>query len=307
MMDEALIRAMENVPPGRWAVAVSGGADSVALLHLLHHHRPLVQLHVAHLDHELRGAESSGDAAFVTELARGWGLELTVARRSELERKREWPGNPSARWRAMRLELFGRVCREHGLAGVAMAHHRDDQAETILQRLLRGSGPGGLAGMSHRGRLGGLVVLRPLLEAQREQLRAYLRRMGQGWREDASNESQRYGRNRVRRVLKGRPEVTERLLATGRAMAELRNWVDRCAPKLGEAFELRELCDLPEILAEHSARRWLAEHGVPQVELTPGVVRRLIEMAGDAASALRQHFPGRLLVRRRRGMICVDR
>src|SRR5438034_1508222 len=139
------IRWTDAVPAGAWAVAVSGGGDSVALLELLRHRGDLL-LHVVHLDHETRGGESATDALFVGELAARWGLAFTIRRRSEIEPAiaARLPANRSARFRAARLELFRRVIAEHRLAGVILAHHADDQAETVVQRLLRGSGPAGL-------------------------------------------------------------------------------------------------------------------------------------------------------------------
>src|SRR6476620_3797342 len=102
----SLAEVIARVPSGAWAVGVSGGADSVALLSLLRTRTDLA-LHVAHLDHETRGPDSTGDAHFVAQLAERWGLPCTIARRSELEpAMTDLPENPSARYRAVRLELF---------------------------------------------------------------------------------------------------------------------------------------------------------------------------------------------------------
>ncbi len=182
-----------EVPPGRWAVAVSGGADSVALLLLLHDRRELF-LHVVHLDHQTRGQASADDARFVFDLATRLSLSATIARRDEIEpNMSSLPKNPSARYRAVRIELFRRVVDAENLLGVILAHQADDQAETIFLRLLRGSGPAGLAGMSPRRQIGGLTILRPLLETRRSDLREFLAARPQEWREDASNQSDRYG------------------------------------------------------------------------------------------------------------------
>src|SRR5687767_3787007 len=114
-MDEGgpLVNAVDAVPAGAWAVGVSGGADSVALLTLLHERvrqRGDVSLHVAHLDHQLRGPDSAADARFVEELAARLGLTCTVATRDAVEAgARELPANPSSRYRAARLALFRRV------------------------------------------------------------------------------------------------------------------------------------------------------------------------------------------------------
>src|SRR5437016_831881 len=139
--------AIAAIPACGWAVGVSGGADSVALLLLLHE-RPGIRLHVAHLNHQTRGSQNDKEAAFVADLSKKLHLPCTIETRSNIEATTSpLPANKSARFRAARRELFRRVVTEHNLAGVILAHHADDQAETVLQRLLRGSGPAGLGGM----------------------------------------------------------------------------------------------------------------------------------------------------------------
>src|SRR4051794_1089672 len=120
------------IPAGRWAVGVSGGAGSGALLFMLYDRASNapgeLAASVVHLDHETRGMASAADADFVRELAGRLGLPCTVGRRSEIEPTLgELPPNPSARYRAARLALFRRACAGHGLNGVILAHHADDQ------------------------------------------------------------------------------------------------------------------------------------------------------------------------------------
>src|SRR5512133_2495346 len=122
MIDLRLVQAVAHIPAGGWAVGVSGGADSVALLSLLRRRIDL-SLQVVHLDHQTRGQASTDDAAFVEQLSRAWNLPATLARRSEIEAGlTELPANPSARYRALRLELFRRVVGRGGLQGVILAH-----------------------------------------------------------------------------------------------------------------------------------------------------------------------------------------
>src|SRR5207248_5041900 len=132
-----------------------------------------------HLDHQTRGDASAADAEFVARLAIGGkGSEpiRTIARRDEVERgMTALPSNSSARYRAARFELFRQVVESLGLLGVILAHHADDQAETILLRLLRGAqAPAALAGMSPRTTVHGVRVLRPLLGVRAADLRQYL-------------------------------------------------------------------------------------------------------------------------------------
>ena len=303
MPDSVLECAIRTVPPGGWAIGVSGGADSVALLLLLGT-RPDLSLHVAHLDHQTRGQASAQDAAFVEELARRLGLPCTMRVRSEIEvRIRSLPSNVSARYRAARLEFFRQVVAAERLQGVLLGHHADDQAETVLHRLLRGSGPSGLAGMSPRTCIDGLVILRPLLAVRRSQLRSYLDEFGQDWREDASNESSQYLRNRLRKWLAAEPALHGTLLALSESCRSLRHWLGRAAPVLPETFTTELLHRLPDILAHESARRWLIARGAPASELSEQVLGRLIALATDAATPPRQQFPGGMHVRRRGGVI----
>jgi tRNA(Ile)-lysidine synthase len=306
------------MPPGRWAVGVSGGADSVALLLLLHG-RPGLSLHVVHLDHETRDNASAADAAFVVDLAERLGLPVTVARRSEVER--DPPSNPSARYRAARLALFRRVVAEHGLDGVVLAHHADDQAETVMLRILRGGGARAMVGMTaratltpfgdcpegrHQARpsgpsLNGLVVVRPLLGVRSHDLRVFLHDQGQPWREDASNASDQYLRNRVRPWLAGRPDLADALRSLAARARDVQWWLDGRAPIFAYTFAVRELAGLPTAVARHAAGRWLVARGVPADAASRATCDRLVAMATDMSTRHRQSFPGGISVRRSGG------
>lgn len=303
MLSPALDSAIATVPSGRWGVAVSGGADSVALLRLLLARSDL-SVHVIHLDHQTRGVESTADAEFVKQLSDELRLPCTIERRDVVEQEiTALPANPSARYRAARLQLFRNVVARENLAGVIVAHHADDQAETVLHRLIRGSGPAGLAGMSARTEIGSLLMLRPMLLVRREQLRHFLQTIGQGWREDTSNASDDYLRNRLRRWLRDQPEMHKAMIALADACRALRKWTTARAPEPGSTFDANQLAELPDVLAQESARRWLIARGAPQDMLTEEVLDRLVEMARDAGTPARADFPGSLHVRRRKGTI----
>jgi len=304
--DDALHAAIARVPAGPWAIGVSGGADSVALLALLRD-RTDIAPHIVHLDHQARGAESAADAAFVANLARRWSLPATIATRTEIEPLVPHPpSNPSARYRALRLALFRDAVARHALAGVLLAHHADDQAETVLLRLLRGTTSPALAGMSPRTDLAGLLVLRPLLAVPRDTLRAHIRTRGLSWREDPSNAADAYARNRARKLLAAHPALADHLRNVGGAMNGVKQWLDEVTPRLPNPFPARTLADLPAPIAREAARRWLLARGAPPDAVTPDVAHRLILMAADAAAPPRQHFPGQLLVRRRQGNLFVE-
>lgn len=164
----------------------------------------------------------------------------------------------------------------------------------------------GLAGMELCTDLGGLCMLRPLLHVSRQTLRQYLCDLSQNWREDASNASDDYLRNRVRRLLAGEPALARDLLDLGKSCQAVRQWARSNAPALAAGFATQDLADLPLVLASESARAWLIARGAPPDKITPEAISRLIAMARDAASAARAHFPGRILVKRKGGTITAE-
>ncbi|MBZ5703092.1 MAG: tRNA lysidine(34) synthetase TilS [Acidobacteriia bacterium] len=186
-------------PGDRVAVAVSGGADSVALLLLLEELRERlgIVLSVAHFNHQLRGKASDADEKFVARLAAARALPFHVHRADVAAEARRRRGNLEDAARRLRYEFFARLVQEGHANRVAVAHTADDQAETVLAHILRGTGLAGLGGIHP------LVdhVLRPLLELRREELRAYLRARKQRWREDVTNLDLTRLRARIRRKL----------------------------------------------------------------------------------------------------------
>ena len=172
-------------------VACSGGADSTALALLLARSArrlALAEVSIAHLDHGLR-AGSRDDAAFVEALGARLGLAVASERHAVKRRRGE---SPEAAARRVRYAFLERAAKATGSTVVVTAHHMDDQAETVLLRILRGTGPRGLAAIrpSRSLRRGSKIrLVRPLLVFRRERLRDWLTRWGQTWREDPTNES----------------------------------------------------------------------------------------------------------------------
>lgn len=268
--------------------------------------RPGLSLRVVHLDHQTRGGASTEDANFVESQAAEWKLPAHIAQLEDVVKNvRHLPKNRSARFRAARQALFRQVVNEHGLMGVLLAHHADDQAETILLRLLRGSGYAGLVGMSRASVVAGLTILRPMLDVRRQMLRDHLIAAGQAWREDESNASPQYARNRVRRLMQMHPALVLPMIELGEVCGDLLNWAD-ALPMPAERWPLRRLQELPSILARRQARKWLVAHGAITADLTPVVLDQLIAMARDRATPARQHFPGGVSVRRRGEVIFVE-
>lgn len=176
--------------------AVSGGADSVCLLHLLVRLRE--ELHIGlsavHVHHGIRGAEADQDAAFTEELCKKWGVPCLVVHKNAPGYAARKGVSLEEAGRILRYEVFREEAERLGGAKIAVAHHRDDQVETILHNLLRGSSLKGLAGMAPV-RDG---IIRPLLVCSRKEILAYLANQGLDYCEDSTNSSLDYTRNRLR-------------------------------------------------------------------------------------------------------------
>ncbi len=211
----------------RIGVAVSGGADSVFLLHALHESG--LAAAVLHVNHRLRGRESDEDTAFVEQLARDLGLPFY------LESAPVDPGNLEQEARRARYVFFASVS---GIDATATGHTLDDQAETVLYRFLRGSGTAGLSGI--RPWTSGRII-RPLLDLRREEIRAWLHSRGLPWREDSSNLDLSFARNRLRLDVipaLGGDSLAPILAATAeRAQAEEDFWEQEIRHRAGEIFQ----------------------------------------------------------------------
>ena len=194
------IRTHEYVRAGdRVAVAVSGGADSVALLLLLFELRARlgIVLSVAHFNHKLRGRASDADETFVAKLAGKLNLPFHLERADIAAKAKRDKANLEDTARRARYAFFAKLVAENHADRVAVAHTADDQAETVLAHILRGTGLTGLGGIHPIAQ----HVVRPLIQLRRPELRAYLRSKKQPWREDATNRDTTKTRARIRKKL----------------------------------------------------------------------------------------------------------
>lgn len=186
------------LPPGRIGLAVSGGSDSVALAFLLtkggRKKNAAKRFVVLHVDHGLR-RESKEEYSFVRALAKRLGVPFKGVHAKVVRRKGE---SLEMAARRARLDFFARCTASLGLDAIATGHHMDDVAETFLMRIRRASGPSGLAGIKETSRVGEIKFVRPLLGCRDSELKAYLRKYGEEWREDASNDDVSIERNKVR-------------------------------------------------------------------------------------------------------------
>jgi len=322
-------RCLASLGPlsGGIVVAVSGGPDSVALLRALLAVRPPAHpLVVAHLNHRLRGGESDGDAEFVRQLH---GSLLAVHSHFELRCEasdvaaiaQARGDNLESTARQVRYDWLNQVAVETGCRFVATGHTADDQAETVLHRLLRGTGLTGLRGIAARRPLTEHVeVVRPLLHVSRAEVLAYLDELKQPYRLDSSNQNLDLTRNRIRHELLPllardyNPAIARLLTQLAEQADEAVRIVDGAARELLTAAELpragsllifdrQRLAQAPRHVVREAFRlAWLREDW-PQAAMNFAAWERLAELVGTAPSAL--DLPGGLQARCRGRVVQV--
>ena len=262
-------------PDERCLIGVSGGRDSVALLHQLLA-AGFKELVVCHLDHGLR-AESADDARFVADLAKSHGLESVIGRQDVAARAKRRRQSLETAGREARYGLFVQAARNRDCPRLFLAHHADDQVETLLFNLFRGSAAGGLAGMRPltKRTIDGfaLQISRPLLAVWREEIDAYVAHHRLDFRDDASNADLHHTRNRLRHEI---IPIIERVW--GRDIrrpvwraADILRAEDDLLASLAAAIELRpalstlELRSQPLALQRRLIHAWLKSHEIPNV------------------------------------------
>lgn len=301
----------------RWLVGVSGGADSVALLHLLVE-EGFRNLIVCHLDHGLRGRASTEDAKFVGRLAAKLGLSFESTRADVAGRMEATGESMETAARNARHGFFGDCAKQHRCRRVLLAHHADDQAETVLWNLLRGSH--GLRGMRAEQTLttesgARLELIRPLLGLRRDELLEWLAARGHRWREDASNALPVAVRNRLRNeAMPLLAEISNRdaalAFARGAADTEEAETLEAWALEQAKAIDpqgrlhLGALRELPPVLQRLALRKFLIDHEIHSPD------RALIERAMsllDVKNPAAINLPGGAKFRRREARLWVER
>jgi tRNA(Ile)-lysidine synthase len=328
---DQLIQAGQRV-----GVAVSGGADSVALLLLLLelHEQLGMVLSVVHFNHKLRGKASDADEKFVAKLAAQHGLLFFVEHEDIAGKAKRERANLEDAARRGRYAFFERLVSSGQVDRVAVAHTADDQAETVLAHILRGTGLAGLGGIHP---VAGSVY-RPLLKLRRAELRVYLRSRRQAWREDVTNRDTKRMRARIRRRLmpllekQFQPAVVEHLCQLADLAREDEAWLESsaalrvCASAKNDRGEWRiSIADLlgpqvdrEQVRNEEHARagpaaramsnrmiRVLAKRAKPRAgQLSAVHVEAVLRLARQADSGKSLHLPGGVEVRRAREWLC---
>ncbi len=313
------------------AVAVSGGPDSIAMLHALaalnRSDRLEWSLHVAHLNHAIRGDAARADAEFVAAECRKLELPCTIETEDVPSLARDSRRSMEEAARACRYAFLRRVCEEVGARSVAVAQHADDQVETVLHHILRGTGVRGLGGMAPSRPIApdsDIRVVRPMLGFRRAEIVAYLEAEGIPYRVDASNASNDYTRNRLRNVVlpllreQVNPQVDEALL---RLAVQSQGWVGEFDAVVAREFEStlvsRAAGRLVLRVSELTARRsWMqaeivrtawdaltggdaleTEGSAPQLAFD--AIQEVLELARRPESGNELHLPADTVVQRR--------
>lgn len=304
-------------------VAVSGGLDSVALLDALIRLRQrgklTVKLFVAHLNHQLRGEESDGDEAFVRRLAAEREVDCLIERIAVADVALVEKQNLEATARRLRYEFLTRAAEKIGANFVCTAHTLDDQAETILMRLLRGTGAEGLAGIHAVRPLGQSVkLIRPLLAVTREEVSAHCHYYNLEFRHDSSNDSLLFTRNRIRHellpMLKSfNPRVNQTLARLAELLADDETFLRQTTAEAlaearqGEGLSIKRLMKLQAAIRRRVLRQWLKEvrGGLQRIEAVHlSAIERLIA-AGKSGRII--ELPGGWQVRRKSGVLEIVR
>ncbi len=322
-----IIRKLGVLAKGDFVVAVSGGPDSVALAIALKmcQEQGIVSgtMHVAHLNHRLRGKEADKDAGFVRRLARRLGATYHLSEQDvrALAKARKIGIEEAAR--EARYAFFCRVAHEVGARWIAIGHTADDNVETVLQRILRGTGPAGLSGIPLRRPAvprTPVEIVRPLLSATRSQVLAFLRTHKTGYRRDTTNRRLDYTRNRIRGELlpllqaRYNPQVQQAILRLSRAaaaehefvMEHAKRWLRRARPRrrgrprredAGFAADRAAFRRMPPALQPLCVRELLAEAGVGLKAMTLETYERAARFIGDGLPGRQIHLPSGICLR----------
>jgi len=302
------------LPDARYLVGVSGGRDSVALLHSLVE-RGYEQLIVCHLNHQLRGRSSDADARFVKKLAAKCDVDLEMGSTNVCALAAKHKMSIEVAAREARYKFFAQVARQRRTQTIFLAHHADDLIETFLINLFRGAGASGLSAIreiSNR-RIGDvdLTIVRPFLGRWRDEIDRYVRKHGLKFREDASNKNLAPLRNRIRRRIIPYLEKTldrnirQSIWRAAVIAAEEENWIEDQLPDATDAdLVVAKMRDLPVALQRREILKWLRARKIANVGFD--VVEDVRSLLGHDAPVAKVNLPQDRHVRRRAGKIFIE-
>ena len=308
-------RLRNDFPPdARYLIGVSGGRDSVALLHWLIGlgYNKLV---VCHLNHRLRGRSSDADARFVKKLAAKYQLdfELGTANTRALAKRKKASIETAAR--EARYSFFGKVAKRRRCHTIFLAHHADDLVETFLFNLIRGAGLTGLAAMRQVSTRDAddfeLTLVRPFVSIWRKEIDSYVREHRLNFGEDASNKNLAPTRNRIRhRVIPylekmlGR-SIRQNIWRTAIIAGEEETWINNQLPNsTGAQLSVAGLRELPIALQRRAILQWLRAQNITDVGFD--MIERVRSLADSEASVAKVNLPRDFHARRRAGKIFIE-
>ena len=292
---QSTIQGHALIAPGAiLLVGVSGGADSIALLYALSKLAPSlnIRLAVAHLNHGIR-PEAEADADFVAECCQSLGIPCYRETVDVPKMVADSSESLEMVARQARYRFFADTANTIGAEVVATAHTQDDQAETVLLKLCRGAGSSGLNGIACNTIIHGLRVIRPILNATRAEVEAFLREENITWREDSTNTDTRMQRNRIRHDVLPQleahlnPRIKEALARTADILAEenaymtnqAENALQHAIGDSPEGLSVEAVCQLPRALQRRVLQQWLIRNGISAPQLRFEVVERLVQLA----------------------------
>ena len=301
-------------PDARYLIGISGGRDSVTLLHWLISvgYKKLI---VCHLNHQLRGRSSDADARFVQKLAETYqtGFERGAANIGALAKKKKMSIETAAR--EARYSFFAKAAKRHRCHTMFLAHHADDLVETFLLNLIRGAGLTGLAAMreisNRRIDSVDLTIVRPFLSVWRAEIDKYVREHRLKFREDATNKNLDPLRNRIRhRIIPylektlGR-NIRQNIWRTAIIAAEEENWIDNEVPDSANAqLSVHKLRALPVALQRRAILKWLRAQNISEVGFD--LIERVRSLAVCEAHTAKVNLPKDRHARRRAGRIFIE-
>jgi tRNA(Ile)-lysidine synthase len=301
-------------PDGRYLIGVSGGRDSVALLHWLHEcgYRKLI---VCHLNHQLRGRSSDADARFVEKLAAKYGADFENGSASVRALAAKEKNSTEAAGREARYQFFARAARRRRCRTILLAHHADDLVETFLINLFRGSGATGLGAIREvsKRRIGDvdLTIVRPFLGVWRNEIEDYVRKQRLKFREDASNKDLAPLRNRIRRRIipyleknLGR-NIRQSIWRAAMIAAEEEDWIEDQLPDAIDAdLSVAKLRELPVALQRRGILKWLRARKITNVGFD--VVESVRSLLDHESRVAKVNLPQDRHARRRAGKIFIE-
>jgi tRNA(Ile)-lysidine synthase len=293
-----------------YLIGVSGGRDSVALLHGLLK-TGYSHLTICHLDHQLR-PESTEEAQFVRHLAQSYNLEVIIGQEDVATRARNSRNSLESAARTARYEFFAQVSKQRNCSRLFLAHHADDQIETFLFNLLRGAGPGGLGMQKQSTRsIQGtpITILRPLLSVWRHQIDSYIAQHALKFHDDCSNLDPKFTRNRLRHSIIPNLEtafgrkVRKSLLRTAELLRAEDDWLKSLVGNPPEELSVPALRQLPEAHQRRIIHTWLKHRGITDISFKH--VETVLSLLSQPCAKV--NLPGNLHVRRREKRLFIER